>query len=181
MNIVQQLLQILLLKRGPEDLEYNETAAYVACGLYIYTNYLIKVVLGTYSLPFSYTLVESLALIAFLFLAMSMLDLKNRFVQFVTGYFGVLSLQAAAVVLMVSTGGSTGIFLICILASVWIMIVALKILIKTVDRGLLLPISLWFASNLVSSLILTMIFPQFSAESEQTLAALQQLLQPAPQ
>ena len=178
MNIVQQLLQIILLKRGPEDLEYNETAAYVACGLFVYANYLIKVVLGTFSMPLLYTVVESAALIAYFFLSMSVLNMSNRFVQFSTGYFGVLALQAAAVVVLLSTGGSVGIAFLFIIVAIWITLVALRILIKTFDKGILLPLLIWFVSILVPSTITAAVFSGFEAESEQAFSVFQQLLQP---
>lgn len=168
MQIIRQLIEIILRKRQPEDLNHNLNAAIISTISVVALGYAVYSKMPQISQPLAYniTMVALQGLSIYGLLAINQKSI--RFVQTVTAIFGT------SVILQVLTIGSG---LVPVLApmglamTLWNFILIVFILRAALECTTFKAASLTIAYHLLMGVLMVIIFPKFPLELQAILEA----------
>ncbi len=156
MKILTQLFEIIILKRRPQDILYDSSAAVIALVATIATSYFSIVLAGTFSQPLGFVVVQVVTQAVIFYLLLSITQKKVRFIQTITALFGVSAiLQFIALIIMQLPGlGVMGLIL-----TAWNFYIMILILREAIDCTTLQSIIITIIYHFIIGLVLLMLFP----------------------
>jgi hypothetical protein len=161
MSIVTQLLQIILRKRQPQDLEYSVTAAVVV----VFGQFVMQAAIMSgaqqYSQPIAYGLVYTIANMVGVLLLLSIYKKQARFVQCISALLGVSLILQIMSIFAFSSGilAFTGVMI-----WFWNMYLLVLILRASLDCSLMTWILLTIAYHFFVGFAMIMVFPDLQTE-----------------
>lgn len=161
MNILTQLLQIIALRRKPQDIDYDAFSAVFYVVAAVGLGYLINNATSAYSKPLQYSLVQNLSHVAALYGLLVLNKKQNRFVQTCTTLFGV------SVILQFISLGTTlsPVFAaLSLFFVIWGFYLSILILKAALDTTTLSAILIVIALGFISVSLVAMIYPSFLEE-----------------
>lgn len=162
MNILTQLLQIISLRRRPQDIDYDEFSAFFYVGMAIGVGYILNTVPGFYTRPFQYSLVQNLMQAVALYGILAINGKGPRFVQTCTTLFGVSAiLQTASLLTLVVPG----LAIFSLFLTIWVFYLTIIILRESLDSSTLMAVFVAIAIGFVSVAAVLMIYPDFLDEA----------------
>lgn len=161
MSIVSQLIQIILRKRAPQDIDFNVAAlVLVITGTFT----LQAVTLGmvpAYTQPTAYAAVYTIANVIGIYLILAMHKKDSRFVQTSTALFGVsLILQMMSIFAAVSGP----LAFTSIMITFWQIFILILILRAALECSMIKAIGLTVLYQFFIGFSLFLVFPEFQTE-----------------
>ncbi len=161
MHIIQQLLEIILRKRQPQDIAYNLNAAIATVVLTVLLGTLVYSRFPQFSMPLAYNLtlagVQALAVYGLLAMAKK----ANRFVQTITALFGV---SVILQILTIGAGMTTILSPLGLVFTVWNMVLIIFIIRAALECSTLQAIVQVIAYHFLMIFMLLLLFPKFQDE-----------------
>lgn len=156
MKILIQLFEIIILKRRPQDISYDTSAAVIAFFATIATSYFSVIVAGSFSQPLAFVVAQVVTQAIIFYLLLSVTKKQVRYVQTVTALFGVSAiLQFIALFILKVPGlGILGLFLTA--WNFYLMIVILK---EAIECTTLQSILITIFYHFIIGVVLLMLFP----------------------
>lgn len=171
MQIIRQLLEIILRKRQPQDLDYDLNAAVISVICSIGIVYLIYSSLPHFTKPLAYSsgLVLLKVICIYAFLALS--GKSKRFVQTISAIFGV-TVILYGLALVVSQISVLGLLALPLL--LWNLILGVMILKTALDCSAFKAVLIVIACQIIISMVMPIIFPTFHTEAQLVLEEINQ-------
>jgi hypothetical protein len=161
MKIIRQLLEIVLRKRQPQDLDYDLNAAVTSVICSIGIVYLIYSSIPYFSKPLAYSsgLVLLKAICIYAFLAIN--GKSKRFVQTISAIFGatVILYALALVMSQISILG-----MLALLLLLWNFILGVLIIKAALECSAFKAALIMIACQLIVSAVMPILFPTFHME-----------------
>lgn len=158
MNILTQLLQIITLKRRPQDIDYDEFSALLYVAIVIGLGYFINTLSAIYSKPFQYSLVQNIAFVITLYGVLAINKKQSRFIQTCTALFGVsaivqfVSLSSVYIpVLKYFSYFLTG----------WLIYLTILVLRESLETNTIAALLVLISINILSIVPLVTLYPSF--------------------
>lgn len=171
MTALTQLIEILTLRRRPQDLSYDPAAAALYFVLVLGLSYISTAQLPTFSQPLKISLIQTVAQAATLYLFLTIAKKANRFIQTATALFGTMA------ILSIFSLIATQVPILGILAlfatgwSFYIMVLIFRDCFETSTlNGVLIVIGL----NLVAGSLTIMLLPSYLAELQEVFVSVQE-------
>lgn len=164
MNIFQQLVQIILRQRQPQDIDFDQNAAifYVVATAGI--NYITSAQSGAFTQPLLISVVQTLAQAGVLFLFLKIANKSSRFVQTATALFGITAILSILVWVIAQIGVLS---LLAFILLVWSFVLTVLILRAAFDTKLILAFLLTVALGAASVMITLLVIPDYVTEALQ--------------
>lgn len=164
MSIVTQLVQIILRKRAPSDLQFSISAAVLVTVSMFALRSLAFSTVPLFSQPLAYALVYTLANVLVVFAVLRMHNKQARFVQTITALLGVSVILQFMAVFALSSGllAFTGVMIL-----IWYLYLLVVIMREALDCSTVKAILVTLAYNFVMSVILSLSFPGLEGELDQ--------------
>ena len=166
MTILFQLLEIITLRRQPQDLQYDETAAAFYVVLTIGLGYLTNVIAEQYSAPLAYSLTQNGALALALFGVLAINGKRIRFVQTCTAMFGVSALLGLLTLAIVYI---PGLAIFTLLVSGWGLYLMVLIMREALECSTMRALLIVIGIQILSVMVLLLVFPNFLNELQSLL------------
>ncbi|NND83173.1 MAG: hypothetical protein HKN50_12160 [Gammaproteobacteria bacterium] len=166
MNILLQLLEIITLRREPQDLQYDEMAAAFYFVASVGLGYITHIIAAVYSQPLMYSVVLNCAQAGTLYGVLSLKGHKNRFVQTCTAVFGVTVLLGLARLIFAHIP-LLGILVLAVVG--WALYLLVIIVRAALDCSTINALLVVIVMEFVSVVVLLLVFPQFLVEFQQLL------------
>lgn len=163
MNIISQLIEIILLKRQPQDIDYDVNYAVMFLVAAIGLTYIGNSLSGVYSKPLAYSLVQNFSQAVFLYFALSLAKKQNRFVQTCTAFFGTGTIL---LVLMLVAFLVPALSIFGVLLHVWMIYLSIKIIRAAFGFNLISAIFLMISIAIFSFVTVTTVYPDFLKETQ---------------
>ena len=164
MNIFLQLVQILLLRRRPQDLEFDQFAAafyaVAAAGL----TFITSAQAGVFSQPLLISIVQTVSQAGLLFLFLRIANRSQRFVQTCTAMFGISAILSAFMWLLTQ---APGLSLLVPFLVVWSIVITILILRDAFDATTLKAFFIMLAMGMLSVLVVMLLVPSYVTEAQQ--------------
>jgi len=174
MKIVNQLIEVIIRKRKPEDVEYSVIAAVVACVANILFYFFIYSVFEDFTQPLLYGVVITVSNILAICVLLKLQGKEGRAVQTITVLFGV-SFIFAAVSLGALLTQVLAILAIPLFAySVYLSVIILK---SSFDSPTLIAIVILISTHFFSGTMLTIVCPNYPQEAQNMLEKMTQQLE----
>ncbi|MBT8113742.1 MAG: hypothetical protein KJP04_00060 [Arenicella sp.] len=170
MTILIQLLEIITLRRRPQDLQYDEIAAAFYVVLTIGLGYLTNVIAEQYSAPLAYSLTQNGALALGLFGVLALNGKRVRFVQTCTAVFGVSALLGILTLAIVYI---PGLAILTLLISGWGLYIMVLIMREALECSTLRALFIIIGIQIFSVIVLLLLFPDFLTELQSLLVVAQ--------
>ena len=161
MNILIQLIEIITLKRRPQDLQYDEFAAAFYVVFSVGLSYVVHILGGKYSSPLAYAVLPTAALLGLLYGVLAINSKQNRFVQTCTALFGVQTIISLAV-LAFSAVSFLRLFLPFLM--IWNLYISVLIIKESLEASWIRALLILVGIQFISVMVLVVIFPEFFAE-----------------
>ncbi|MEM7361140.1 MAG: hypothetical protein AAF431_18780 [Pseudomonadota bacterium] len=161
MNILTQLLEIIFLKRQPQDIDYDEFSAFFYVAMAIGVGYIINTISGAYSRPLQYSLVQNVMQAVALYGILAINKKGNRFIQSCTTLFGV-----SAILQLVSLTSILipGLAIFSLFLAGWVFYLTIIILRESLESSTLMAVFVAISIGFVSVAAVIMIYPDFLTE-----------------
>jgi uncharacterized protein (DUF486 family) len=160
-QIIKQLIQILLRKREPQDLDYSLQAAILLAMSVVFLRYISFSSMESLSNPFGYSLVSSIGEALVIYALLRSQGKAGRFVQTVTALFGITVLVTMASVIMTVTVILQLALPVLVIWSIYLTVLILR---AALDCSMLASLMLTIAYTAISYLMVILIFPKFQTE-----------------
>jgi len=157
MQIIRQLAEIAVRKRDPQDLDYSLEAAIILTMSVVFLRYVSFNSMGELSNPLGYSLVSVIGESGLIYALLRSQSKDNRFVQTLTGLFGITVIATAVSVLMAIT---VVLQLALPMLVIWSIYLAVLILRTALECSMFLTI----AYNAFGYLLVILLFPSFQTE-----------------
>lgn len=156
MNILSQLFEIIILKRRPQDISYDVSAATMAFVAVIGSSYFSVVASGAFAKPLPFVLAQAVTQGIIFYLLLAITKKQVRFVQTVTALFGVSAILQfiGLIILMVPGLGIIGLFI-----TAWNFYLMVLILREAIDCSTLQSVIITILYHFVIGVVLLMLFP----------------------
>jgi uncharacterized protein (DUF486 family) len=161
MQIIKQLIQILLRKREPQDLDYSLQAAILLAMSVVFLRYISFSSMESLSNPFGYSLVSSIGEALVIYTLLRSQGKAGRFVQTVTALFGITVLVTMASVIMTVTVILQLALPVLVIWSIYLTVLILR---SALDCSMLASLMLTIGYTAISYLMVILIFPKFQTE-----------------
>jgi uncharacterized protein (DUF486 family) len=161
MQIIKQLIQILLRKREPQDLDYSLQAAILLAMSVVFLRYISFSSMSSLSNPLGYSLVSSIGEALVIYALLRSQDKAGRFVQTVTALFGITVLVTMASVIMTVTVILQLALPVLVIWSIYLTVLILR---AALDCSMLASLMLTIGYTAISYLLVILIFPKFQTE-----------------
>jgi hypothetical protein len=161
MTIFSQLIEIMLLIRRPQDLDFDQTAAILYLVLTIGINYISTSFSGAFSQPLLISAVQNLAIVALLFGLLSVSGKSQRFVQTCTALFGINAVISILTLLIVQVPLIGMLAVVLMGWSFYLMVLVLR---DAFDATILKAILLLILINVVAGFFTTAVVPSYFEE-----------------
>lgn len=158
MKILIQLFEIIILKRRPQDISYDSSAAVIALMATITTSYFSVAMANIFSQPLGYVLVQAIAQGVIFYLLLSITRKQGRFTQTITALFGVSAILQFVTLLFTQVPGLSGLTLLLVAWNFYLMILILK---EAIECSTLQSIIITILYHFIIGVILLMVFPEF--------------------
>ena len=164
MNILQQLVQIILLQRRPQDLDFDYTAAIfyavAAAGL----TYITSAQAGVFSQPLAISLIQTVSQALILFLFLQIASRTQRFVQTCTAMFGVSAILS---VIIWPIAQVPGLSILTPFLIAWSVVITIIILRDAFDASIIKALIIMVGMGALSVFILMLLVPTYATEAQQ--------------
>lgn len=161
MNILSQLLQIITLKRRPQDIDFDEFSAIFYVVAAIGLGYVLLSLTPGYSKPLQYSLVQNLTQAATLYGILAINQKQSRFIQTCTTLFGISVIMQ---ILVLGVQFIPGLALLSLFLQVWVFYLTILIMREALDSNTLIAVFVTIALGFVSLMAVVLIFPDFIEE-----------------
>lgn len=156
MNILTQLFQIIILKRQPQDISYDVSAAALAFLAALASSYFGVVATGGFSQPFPFVLAQGITQAVIFYLLLTITKKQVRFVQTITALFGVSAiLQFISLIAL----QAPGLGILGLAVTSWNFYLMILILKEAIDCTVLQSIIITILYHFVIGVVLLMLFP----------------------
>ena len=166
MTIFQQLLQIILRQRQPQDIDHDQSAAMFYVVLTAGLSYVTSAQSGIFSHPLLISLVQTAVQAGILFLILRMSGFALRFVQTCTALFGITAILSVAVWLL---GMVPALSITVGVLLAWSFYLNILIMRDALDASFPKAILLAVALGILSVFITMMIVPSYLSDAQQYL------------
>lgn len=166
MKILQQLIQIVLLQRRPQDLDFDQNAAAFYVVLAIGMSYITSAQSGAFTHPLAISAVQNLAQAVFLFVFLQIAGKGTRFVQTCTAWFGVTTLLTLIVWLLAQVPAMS---LLVLILMGWSFCLTVIILRDSFDAGLFRAVLLTVGIGMLSVILTMLVVPNYAEEAQAVL------------
>lgn len=176
MQIIRQLVEIIIRKRQPQDLDFNSNAAAISLACSIGLGYMLYSKIPQISQPLIYNiamvLLQALAIYGFLAINKK----ANRFTQTITAIFGV-----TVILQIVTVGlGQAGILAtFSLLVTLWNLALVISIMRSALECSIIKAVIVTLGYHLFMGIFMAMLFPKFPVELQSILEAANTALQTA--
>lgn len=164
MNIFQQLVQIILLQRRPQDLEFDQSAAVFYAVLTAGLNYITSAQAGVFSQPLIISLVQTAAQAGLLYLFLQITDRTVRFVQTCTAFFGVNAILTAITWLLVQIPALS---VLAMLLMAWSFCISILIMRDAFDASFLRAVLIAVGIGALAVFVTMLVVPSYITEAQQ--------------
>jgi len=161
MQIIRQLAEIAVRKRDPQDLDYSLEAAIILTMSVVFLRYVSFNSMGELSNPLGYSLVSVIGESGLIYALLRSQSKDNRFVQTLTGLFGITVIATAVSVLMAIT---VVLQLALPMLVIWSIYLAVLILRTALECSTVTALFLTIAYNAFGYLLVILLFPSFQTE-----------------
>ena len=174
MHIIQQLFEIIVRKRQPQDLAYSLNAAIVTVSLTVALGTAAFASVPNFSMPFAYNITLSLAQALMIYAILALSNKSNRYVQTITALFGVSLILQLLKIVAVMVGFLSGLSLVF---TIWNLVLIVLIFRAALDCSTPQAIVKTIAYHFLAAMTLYLLFPNFSNELLEVLNAVQAEIQ----
>ena len=164
MNILKQLFEIILLRRRPRDLQYDEFAAAFSVVFVTGLTYLVHVQIEEFSSPLAYALIPTVVVVFTVYAILRAAEIHNRFVQTITAIFGT---QCIIGILSMGIKSIEEIHVLLPLLVTWNTFIGVLVMKDAIDCKWLRAFFTFIGIQFLSIIVLTLLYPQFLAEYQQ--------------
>ncbi|MBX2847624.1 MAG: hypothetical protein KTR16_04840 [Acidiferrobacterales bacterium] len=166
MKILVQLCEIIILKRRPQDISYDSSAAVIAFMATAATSYFSVVLANVFSQPLGYVMVQVVAQAIIFYGLLSITRKQVRFVQTMTALFGVTAILQFITLFLTQIPGLGGLSLLLAAWNFYLMIIILK---EAIECSTLQSIILTILYHFVIGVILLLIFPELFEKMQEVM------------
>ncbi len=168
MNIFQELMQIIVLQRRPQDLSFDQTAAVFYFVLTVGLNYITSAQAGAFTQPLLISVIQGAAQAGLLFLFLQLANRAPRYIQTCTALFGITAILSALVWLLAQVA-VLSIFVLMLMA--WSFCLTILIMRDAFDASLLKAVFIAVALGAFSVMITMLVVPTYMQEAQALLSA----------
>lgn len=161
MTILSQLIEIIFLKRRPQDIDHDQMAAVYYLLLMIGFAYVMTAISGQYSKPLLYSAAQYLSQAAVLYLFLRLSGKHSRFVQTCTVFFGINALLSAPLLVIILV---PSLALLWIVIAAWSFYITVLTLRDAFDVSAFASIFIYIAISISAVFISFILFPDFKDE-----------------
>lgn len=161
MTILSQLIEIIILKRRPQDIEFDQTAAAYYLILMIGFAYIMTAMSGQYSRPLLFSAVQYLAQAGVLFLFLRIANKQTRFIQSCTVFFGINALLSIPVLLFIVVPGLSVLWMF---VAGWTFYISVLTMRDAFDASIFAAIFIYIAISITAVVISFVLLPEFQDE-----------------
>lgn len=174
MKIINQLVEIIIRKRKPEDVDYSVTAATLVCIANILLYFFVYAAFEDFTQPLLYGIVLTVSNILAICVLLKLQGKEGRIVQTITVLFGV-SFIIAAISLAAILSQLLAILAIPLFAySVYLSVVIIK---TSFSSPTLIAIVILVSTHFFSGTMLTIVCPNYPQEAQNMLETMTQQLE----
>lgn len=170
MLIVQQLFEIIVRKRQPQDIAYSINAAVITIGLTIALGTAVYSRVPQFSMPLAYNLTLSIVQALSVYGLLAIANKSNRYIQTITALFGVSVILQILTIGVGMTGILSGFGL---LFTIWNMVLIIFIIRAALECSTLQAIIQTIAYHFIMLFVLILLFPSFPQEAQEFVQAAQ--------
>ena len=174
MHIIQQLFEIIVRKRQPQDLTYSLNAAIVIVSLTVALGTAVFATIPQLSIPFAYSITLSLTQALMIYAILAIANKSNRYIQTITALFGVSLIIALLDLIVIKAGFLSALSLPL---KIWNLILIVLIFRAALDCSTPQAIVKTIAYHFLAGVTLFFLFPNFSNEVIQGLQEAQMEIQ----
>lgn len=160
----------MLLKRRPQDLDYDQTAAIFYVVVTIGINYISTALSGAFSQPLLISAVQNLAIVGILFAMLNISGKSQRLVQTLTAFFGVSAIISITTLLLVQL---PVIGLLAVVLMGWNFYLMVLILRDAFDASMFRAVILVIAINMIAVFLTSFVVPGYVEEFQSLIQASQ--------
>lgn len=156
MTILTELFQIILLRRQPQDISHDSTAAIIAFFAAVATSYFSLIATNVFAQPLPFVLAQAIIQASIFYLLLSATSKQVRFTQTITALFGVAAILQFLSLITIKVPSLGLIGLMLTLWNFYLMVIILR---DAIECKLFQAIIITILYHFVMGLILLMLFP----------------------
>lgn len=168
MTIFSQLIEIILLKRRPQDLDFDQAAAVLYLVLTIGINYISTSMSGAFSHPLMISAVQNLAIAGLLFAFLGFSGKGQRFIQTCTAMFGINAILSLVILFLAQVPVINLLIVVLMGWSFYLMVLVLR---DAFDASLLKAVFLLIGINIIAVFFTTAVVPGYIEEFQALMQA----------
>lgn len=163
MSILTQLIEIIILRRRPQDLAFDQLSVVLYLVIATGLNYIAMAYSGAFSKPILISCIQYGAQALGLFLMLKISGKAERYVQSATAYFGVMAVMTTLSLLSIFV---PGLYLMQVFVAGWSFYLGMIILRDAFDASSIRAIFLFLGLNLSATLLTALLVPEYVIEAQ---------------
>jgi len=172
MNIIRQLIEVILRKRTPENIDYSLNACVIACASMAFGYYCLYSSFKEFSQPLLYAVILTSSHVVAYALLLKLHNKDNRLVQTLTTLMGTNFILCLAFGFLL-----TNVFaLLSLFFFGYSIVLSVQIIRSSFSCPMYLGIVIYISVSLFSSTMLSIVAPSVTVESQQLLESLQKVV-----
>ncbi|MDB4511998.1 hypothetical protein N9060_00905 [Arenicella sp.] len=156
MKILIQLFEIIILRRRPQDILYDSSAAVITFMAAIATSYFSVVLAGSFAQPLAFVVAQVVTQAVIFYCLLAIARKQGRFVQTITALFGVSAILQFVALIILQLPGLSILGLIVTAWNFYLMIIILR---EAIDCSTLQSILITVLYHFIIGFVLLMLFP----------------------
>lgn len=178
MKIVKQLIEVIIRKRKPEDVDYSVPAAIIVSTGNILFYFFVYSVFEDFTQPLLYGFVLTVSNLLAICLLLKLQGKEGRIVQTITVLFGISFLISTAILALMLTQILAILAIPLFAYSIYLSVVVIK---SSFDAPTLLAIVILVSTHFFSGTMLTIVCPNYPQEAQNMLETMTQQIEAAQQ